>query len=264
MVLLKILDPAATPETGDLYFEVHEQKREVYVVTRVDQTAWPDGQGAIRLGMNQSVRATFANDVAFRNAYLAAVKAYEAVRRQIDAGDRSAAASENDLRAAMERFTALAPLRVGDVVTVHPWLPHSLQHGVRVAEFQTPTYERYILSFGQEVLTQRHWDTEAVLERIDLEPPRPGTFAQLAPGVEQIADFDDFSALRIELAGGDSCCLGADLPYAVCMAVDGRVSVNGLELNAEEACFVPASALPVTITNLAAAPAVALMAAAKP
>jgi hypothetical protein len=263
VVLLKILDPAATPVAGDLYFEVHEHKREVYVVTHVSQSAWPDGTGAMRLGMSQARRAEFTDDSEFRHAYLAAVKAYEAVRRRMDRGERLAPATEARLRETMEGFTALAPLRVGDVVTVHPWLPHSLQHGVRVVEFQTPTYERYILSFGQRVLTQNHWDTEAVLDRIDLEPPRADTFEQIAPGIRQIADFDDFSAFRVEIASGASCPLGVDLPYAVCMGVAGSVSLNGLALGAEEACFVPASALPVTFANRAATPAVVLVAAAK-
>ena len=47
------------------------------------------------------------------------------------------------------------------------------------------------------------------------------------------------------------------------MGVEGRVAVNGLDLAAEDACFVPASALPAVFTNTATTPAVALMAAAK-
>ncbi len=264
IVLLKILDPTATPVAGDLYFEVHEEKREVYVVTHVDPTAWPDGEGAIRLGMSQSRRAAFTDDSAFREAYLAAVKAYETVRRRMDGGERLSPEIETQLREAMDGFTALAPLRVGDVVTVQPWQPHSLQHGVRVVEFQTPTYERYILSFGQRVLTQNHWDTEAVLDRIELDPPQPESFVPVADGIQQIADFDDFSAFRVEIPPGVSRPLEVELPYAVCMGVEGCVSVNGLAVDAEEACFVPASALPVTLANAAATPAVTLVAAAGP
>ena len=43
---------AAAVITGDLYFELHEQKREVYVVTQVDERAWPDGVGYIRFGFD--------------------------------------------------------------------------------------------------------------------------------------------------------------------------------------------------------------------
>ena len=42
LVLLKILDPVAQEVVGDLYFELHEEKREVYVVTHIDPEAWPD------------------------------------------------------------------------------------------------------------------------------------------------------------------------------------------------------------------------------
>ncbi len=264
LVLLKILDPVIAPQVGDLYFEVHERKREVYVVTHVDPTAWPGGRGAIRLGMSQSRRAAFADDEAFRQAYLAAAQAYEGVRRRIDDGERLPRETEDQLREAMESFTNLAPLNVGDVVTVPPWLPHSLQHGVRVVEFQTPTYERFILSFGQKVLTQNHWDTEAVLDRIDLDPHRPAPLEQIAPGVQQIADFDDFCAFRVEVAPGADRPMGLELPYAVCIGVAGSVCVNGLELGSEEACFVPASGLPLTFANAGNTAAVALVAAARP
>ena len=39
LCLLKVLDPLPDEVYGDLYFEMHEQKREVYVVTHLDQTA---------------------------------------------------------------------------------------------------------------------------------------------------------------------------------------------------------------------------------
>jgi len=67
VLLLKVLDPAPQQVTGDLYFEVHEHKQEVYVVTHIDETAWPDGRGGIRFGMNQQLRQTFASDDEFRS-----------------------------------------------------------------------------------------------------------------------------------------------------------------------------------------------------
>ena len=45
VILLKVLDPHPEPVRGDLYFEVHEHKREVYVVTAVDRNAWPGRPG---------------------------------------------------------------------------------------------------------------------------------------------------------------------------------------------------------------------------
>ena len=74
-------------DPGNLYFEVHETKQEVYVVTAVDETAWPDGVGRIRYGINQSKRDEYADDAAFRAAFLEALKAYESLRQQVDAGD---------------------------------------------------------------------------------------------------------------------------------------------------------------------------------
>jgi hypothetical protein len=71
----------------------------------------------------------------------------------------------------MDDFTWLKPVSVGDVVQVPRLLPHALQHGVRVVEFQTPVYERKILSFGQRVLTQGHWDTEEAVDQMLLRPP---------------------------------------------------------------------------------------------
>ena len=86
LVLLKILDPVAEPVVGDLYFELHEEKREVYVVTNIDEAAWPDGTGYIRMGFAEDKLKEYAGDVAaFRASYRQAVQDYEVVRREIDA-----------------------------------------------------------------------------------------------------------------------------------------------------------------------------------
>jgi len=39
VILLKVLDPHPTPVLGDLYFEVHARKRELYIVTAIDRKA---------------------------------------------------------------------------------------------------------------------------------------------------------------------------------------------------------------------------------
>ncbi|MCY4212067.1 MAG: hypothetical protein OXF68_00375 [Gammaproteobacteria bacterium] len=243
VILLKVLDPRPTPVLGDLYFEVHARKREIYVVTAIDRKAWPDGCGRIRLGMDQARRQSYGNDGAFRAAYLAAVLAYERERRAIDAAERPSGAEERQLRAAMEAFTACAPLQVGDVVTVPPWMPHALQHGVRVVEFQTPIYERRIISFAQKVLTQGHWDSEDAIARMSLDPPPPPSFEKVAPGVERIAAFDDFGVWRAALDPHRSVALPAAAPYALCMAVGGMAQVGGLRLAAEEACLALGASL---------------------
>lgn len=243
VVLLKVLDPDPTPVLGDLYFEVHERKREVYVVTAIDPTAWPDGCGRIRLGMNQARRRAYGNDAAFRAAYLEAVRAYERERRAIDRGERPRGDAEGEKRAFMEAFTASSPLRVGDVVALPPWMPHALQHGVRVVEFQTPTYERRIISFAQKVVTQGHWDSEEAIARMSLEPPLSPSFEEVAPGVERVAAFDDFGVWRAALRPQRPIALPPDAPYALCMAVGGAVRVGDLRLAAEQACLAPRGSL---------------------
>ena len=259
LCLLKVLDPLPDEVYGDLYFEMHEQKREVYVVTRVDQMAWPDKRGAIRFGFNQSLRKKLG-DEAFKLAYLEAVSAYELVRREIDirfdrqrehAGfalneplDAQTLKSWHELlpttlqerelmlRRAMESFTAMKPLQLGDVVKVPCFTPHALQHGVRTVEFQTPVYERKILSFGQKVLTQSHWDTERALQLMSLQEPESESLLlidqQDGCRIEQVVRFDDFEVLRITLEVETICDLSVvvmNCAYALFMPVVGDIIV---------------------------------------
>lgn len=255
IVLLKVLNPKPEPIIGELYFEVHEEKREVYVVTHVDPTAWPDGVGYIRLGMNQSLRSRFPDDDAFRAAFLKAVSEYETVRKRVDAGDTAAAVREANAREQVESFSALQPLVVGDVVVVPTWLPHSLQHGVRVVEFQTPTYERHIISFAQRVITQDHWDSATAISQMRLDAPVAADFDTPAPGVERIVAFADFAVWRVQLASGAEFSLPDHLPYAVCLALGGEVEISttggAISLADEEAAFVPAAASAAKIVNRA-------------
>ena len=44
LILLKTLNPVAEKTIGDLYYELHEKKWEVYVVTEIDKTAWPSNR----------------------------------------------------------------------------------------------------------------------------------------------------------------------------------------------------------------------------
>lgn len=264
IVLLKILDPKPEPVLGDLYFEVHERKEETYVVTAVDQDAWPQGQGAIRYGVNQALRAQYQDDGKFREAYLQAVAAYERVRRLLDdemtpadaiaAGDNelgqasaaAAAAIETQRRQTMETFTELLPLAVGDIVSVPPWHPHSLQHGVQVVEFQSPTYERFIISFAQQVQTQNHWDSATAIARMSLEPltPEPPMDPGLPEGVRRIADYRDFGALRIALTpAANAFRVRDDLPYAVVICIAGELRCGSLQLTSGAAAFIPGLAL---------------------
>ena len=249
LVLLKILDPASQPVTGDLYFELHETKREVYVVTRVDQSAWPDGVGYIRYGFDPAQVAAAGSEQDFRRAYLAAAEAYEQVRRALDdlpegePVNPAQEALERQRRETMNSFTQLRPLRAGDVVVVPPLLPHALQHGVRIVEFQTPVYERKILSFAQQVLTQDHWDTREAMARALLCPPREEAFECLHQEsgvlVERIVDFPDFEVRRVRLERGAALELASEADYALVMITGGELALAGGTYGAEQALFLP-------------------------
>ena len=90
------------------------------------------------------------------------------------------------------------------MIRVKPYVPHSLQNGVRVIEFQTAHYERHILSFAQKVMTQDHWDTGTILDKIeiDAEAETDHTIIKSSDGVlvEAIAEFPAFTAVRVTLS----------------------------------------------------------------
>lgn len=261
-LLLKILDPHPAENLGDLYFEMHEEKIEVYVVTHIDETAWPGGVGAIRYGFDpEQVKAVGREQ--FLSNYVAAVEHYQIIRNQIDEtllkrsnGKLPAEpvqlkalleelpvemiAEEQRRRDVMNRFTQLQPLNIGDVVTVEKRVPHSLQHGVRVVEFQTPHYERYILSFGQKVLTQDHWDTHEALTRAVTEAQQIPEPEAVADGVDLITNFDAFHVLRLRLSD-DVARLLDGKGYQIVMGVEGACTIKSgiaeTEIGTEQAVY---------------------------
>ena len=294
--LLKILDPLPEPVYGDLYFELHEEKREVYVVTHVDRQSWPDGEGGIRFGFNASVRDGFDSPEEFRRAYLQAVKNYERVRRKIDGifdqQRREQGLGLNQpldasqlqqwhqqltpelqeeevmLREAMNHFTQMQGLREGDVVKVPCLTPHALQHGVRTVEFQTPVYERKILAFGQKVLTQAHWDTEDAVALMSLQSEAEQQLEVLEEGQgicrEQVVAFDDFQVQRITLAEGACWQLPAVDSYQLLMVIAGDLALdtqalNAKPLKAEQAVLLPALGSSSVIRNDGAGKGIVLL-----
>jgi hypothetical protein len=293
-ILLKILDPLPDEIYGDLYFELHNEKREVYVVTHVDNRAWPDSVGKIRYGFSQAKISEYADAQTFKEAYLEAVKAYHQVRKQIDArldGLRSNhQVGKNDivpvatrkqwqkeidphllkreevLRKAMNSFSALRDLRPGDVVQVHPHTPHSLQHGVRVIEFQTPHYERYILSFAQKVVTQDHWDTEKALDQVQLEAAGIAEIEITDAGAADlepiIADFEEFTATRILLKPGMNWTLKAET-YCLVIGVQGTATIGNDSMQPEDGYYIAAPSQPVSICNNSSVAATFLVARPK-
>jgi hypothetical protein len=252
LLLLKVLAPSALPVLGDLYFELHETKREVYVVTHVDPQAWPDGIGYIRYGFDPRQRALYSSDEAFREAYLASVLAYREQRRKLDrliekGGEATPQEHEREqsLRQQMERFTLLLPLQVGDVIRVPPLFPHALQHGVRTVEFQTPSYERKIISFAQKVLTQDDWDTREAVHMMLLEPP-PMAPVRVQPGsddahIEVLTESPDFDLMRVRLLPGASWSFEAAPDYCLLMVVSGTLVLSGTLYEAEQALLLPRS-----------------------
>ena len=291
--LLKILDPLPEPVYGDLYFELHEEKREVYVVTHVDLESWPDGEGGIRFGFEASVRDEFDDPDEFRQAYLQAVQNYEQMRRKIDqifdqhrhdqgldlnqpveAGllkqwhqqlTPELKNQEQVLREAMSRFTHMQGLREGDVVKVPCLTPHALQHGVRTVEFQTPVYERKILAFGQKVLTQEHWDTEEAVALMSLEPQVEQKLAVLEEGQgicrELVVTFDDFQVQRITLSEGACWQIPSAESYRLLIVVSGELDsgADAAPLSAEQAILLPALGSPTVMRNCGQDEAIVLL-----
>tara|TARA_R110001592_G_scaffold356455_3_gene658364 strand:- start:26425 stop:27822 length:1398 start_codon:yes stop_codon:yes gene_type:complete len=279
--LLKILDPLPEEVYGDLYFELHEEKREVYVVTHVDKQAWPSGVGAIRYGFNSDYRKTFSSDDDFKAAYLDKVKQYQVLRRQIDKhldSDRKiegvapnepvpsevmkrwvsklphvVLAQEKELREEMNKFTALLPLEQGDVVKVPLLTPHSLQHGVRTVEFQTPVYERIILSFAQKVLTQNHWDIERAVEIMSIDSPPVADLVVLEKTeeyrLEEVVRFNDFHVLRLTIWPGREYTLLPTQQYGLLMVVDGEVGCQRGVVTKEQALLLPAERRSIGLVN---------------
>lgn len=270
LILLKVLDPLPDEVFGDLYFELHQEKEEVYVVTHVDQAAWPDGIGQIQLGFDIEKLQKFDDLEAFKCAYLDVVRAYENVRRTLDAKldnvrqsnavalgapadvqqlkqwmDEISQHIENKdllndelmLRMDMNSFVSSVPIKVGDAIAIPKYVPHALQHGVRVVEFQTPVYERKILSFAQKVLTQDHWDTEEAIAIASFESTHKVNYDLLLEDkyvrVERIVTFEDFIVHRIHLKNGSSY-QSLDCTYALIMVIQGELILSSGEANKQK------------------------------
>ena len=265
-ILLKILAPSPEPNLGDLYFELHEKKTEVYVVTDVNTESWPNGKGKIRLGFNRKEIQSHGSPESFIEKYLSSVEKYQKCRNYIDSKldemkislglpqdeiiesklyqtltaslDRNVIDEEKKLRKEMYSFTKLHEIKIGDAVKVNPYIPHSLQHGVRVVEFQTPHYERYILSFGQKVITQDHWDTKAALMKAKvnetkIEPPKKMDAFQ-----DMVADFEEFNVVRAVLPSGKKLEI-AEKGYCLIMGIFGETRLGPDRIRNEKAFFIP-------------------------
>lgn len=279
--LLKILDPFPEPERGCLYIELHKEKWETYVVTSVDSVAWPNGIGEILLGFSESKLSDYNGN---RDVFLAAlqkqISEYEKVRREIDADASSLASAilaenEKNLWQNVRSYFGIRKVAVGEVIEVPPFTPHSLQNGVRVVEFQTPTYERLILAFNQKVQTQEHWDTAEALSHAQFKLPQVHSETKKTSNEESdprenswqhIVDFPGFKVQRMELAAKQSAPVrvarGSHVSFI--FVVLGSVLVQSeshdtlLELGSEEAALFPEVGLHVRIKAADGGPAVVL------
>ena len=294
LVLLKILDPLPEEVFGDLYFEIHREKQEVYVVTNIDRTAWPDGTGNMRMGFNPEKINELNDDANFRKQFLHKVEAYREIRfridrmldeRRIQAGYELNAEvpvkllkqwlaelpeglqdEELRLRHAMESYFGSLPLKNGDVVKVPLNVPHSLQHGVRTIEFQTPVYERRIIAFCQKVLTQSEWDTEQGVEEMEIAHPALPELKELSNQdgihVEQVVEFSDFEVHRITLAANSSYQAASDV-YRLIIVIEGNILVGTQRLSKEQAALIPAELEAIQVQSVDEHPAVFLVAIPK-
>ena len=159
LILLKTLNPVAEKTIGDLYYELHEKKWEVYIVTEIDKTAWPSGKGIIKAGLHpgkiEEYKKKYGNswEETLREEFKSAVSEYEQIRLQIDDSQddipKEILEKEKILRDKASNFVGDLPVIVGDIISFPVLQVHSLRHGIKVVEFQTPHYERLILMFAQ-------------------------------------------------------------------------------------------------------------------
>lgn len=231
-ILIKILDPLPTPIIGDLYYELHLEKNEVYVVLDT-----PKDNGEIKIGINEKKFAEYSkNQAKYKEDFLKKILEYENVRRKIDLLKdqkknipEELSCLEKKLRESMDKFCGFIKLNVGDVVNVPIHTPHALQHGVKVLEFQTPTYERLIISFAQKVLTQAHWDTKRAFDIIKIEPFQNQPLKILSKTTkvlkELVCKFPDFFVSRWTLNEKSTCTLSTKKNYNILFILKGNLQI---------------------------------------
>ena len=161
---------------------------------------------------------------------------------------------EKELRAHMNSFTSILPVKVGDIIKIPLLTPHGLLHGVRVVEFQNPVYERLILSFNQKTLTQNHWDTEEALNIMtELVEPFPQLKVIKKDSdhiIEEVAVFEDFKVLRLTLTSKSPCKLSVSKDYKLLLVIEGSISCNGIIAHKESGLFLPAGQKNIDIKNI--------------
>ena len=258
LILLKTLNPVAEKTIGDLYYELHEKKWEVYVVTEIDKTAWPSGTGVIKAGLHPDKIKEFQNkygnnwkEILLRE-FKSTVLEYEKTRRLIDDSQEDISKElvdkETILREKASEYVGDLPVKVGDIISFPVFQIHSLRHGIKVIEFQTPHYERLILMFAQKVLTQNQWDTENVISKMETEVYNPPKLYSIHNSeylnVERFKDFPQFNFDRIRLKPKNTFENRLEGRYQLLIVISGQATLvtqtgNSLNLKEHESLFLP-------------------------
>jgi formamidopyrimidine-DNA glycosylase len=264
--LLKILDPKPVAVLGDLYTEVHSVKNEVYVCLEVDPILYPEGDGLLRYGLQiEGDGSELSNVEEWKRHYLKSVQKYQSLRQQIDSQLELAGVYQNGqpeaevllkilsdlpvslkkqetmLRNQMNAFTAVHSFPVGSFARVPAGVPHALQAGVKVVEFQTNSYERWIVSFAQKVATQNHWDTSLALKNLDEKASLRDPIQKLASNgfLTLLALFEEYALFHLSPQSLDLSECAQWGAYCVAFALPGSVvTLDGVRVRSEGFIFV--------------------------
>jgi len=282
LILLKKLNPLSKAVIGDLYYEMHEEKWEVYVVTEIDKKAWPSGVGIIKAGINPDKIKEYKKinnrnwNKLLLNDFKQAITKYEILRRKIDFSKKSISkalmSQETTLRKKAASFVGDCYVKVGDIISFPALQIHSLQHGIKVIEFQTPHYERMIVMFSQKVITQNHWDTEKALKKIVPEVYKKPKIKNLLKTegfmLERFVDFPHFTADRLFLNPDKFWTDQLNDKYHILIVIKGEANIfseygKSIILRSEDAFFLPNSMGSYTIKNTGEIPLIYLKAMPK-
>ena len=133
LILLKKLNPSSQEIIGDLYYEMHEKKWEVYIVTEIDKSVWPKGKAVIKAGLNPKKIFEYKNrhgkdwKIFLIKNFKKATNEYEKIRFEIDNSKKNISKQlfiqELKLRKKATNFVGDCYVQKGDKF---PSLPNSL------------------------------------------------------------------------------------------------------------------------------------------
>ena len=113
--------------------------------------------------------------------------------------------------------------------------------------------------FAQKVLTQKHWDTEDAISKIETEVYHPPKLDRIHNSeylnVERFSDFPQFNFDRIRIAPKTTYEDQLDERYQLLIIISGQATVvtqsrNSNNLKKEESLFLPVSMESYLIENI--------------